>query len=141
MSTQLDYASVSAIIRPTKAARITGWLLTLLPMPLLLMGAFMMLTRAHDVTEGFTKAGYSESALPFIGLALLASVILFVIPQTAVLGALLLTAYLGGAVNHHVRAHEIVQMFFPILFAIVLWIALLCREPRLRTLLPLRRPS
>jgi hypothetical protein len=139
MTTQLDYASPTGVTRPSNAARITGWVLTLLPTPLLLMGVVMMLTHSPKVIEGFTKAGYPESAITLIGVLELVSIVLYLIPQTAVLGALLLTGYLGGAVNHHIRISEYPQAVFPVLFAVVLWLALLLRDPRLRPLLPLRR--
>ncbi len=132
-------ANDPTITLPSKAAKITGWALTLLHVPLFLMGAVMMLTHNPQAVEGFTKAGYPEAAITAIGLIELAFVILFLIPQTAILGALLLTAYLGGAVNHHIRAQEIGQMFMPILFGIIIWLALLLRDPRLRCLLPIRR--
>jgi DoxX-like protein len=63
-----------------------------------------------------------------------------VIPQTAVLGAILLTGYLGGAMRTHVRSYEgLFPVFFPVVFGAVLWVALLLRDARLRALLPLRR--
>ena len=67
----------------------------------------------------------------------LACVLLYVIPQTAVLGAILLTGYLGGAVATHVRAGE--PFWFPIIFGILIWLGLVLRDARIRALVPLRR--
>jgi hypothetical protein len=64
-------------------------------------------------------------------------VILYAIPQTAVLGAILLTGYLGGAVSTHVRAGE--PFFFPVIVGVLVWLGLVLRDPRLRSLAPLRR--
>ena len=65
--------------------------------------------------------------------------LLFVIPRTAGLGALLMTAYFGGAVAAHVRLHQ-GQWIVPVVFGIIVWAAMLLREPRLRAVLPLRKP-
>jgi hypothetical protein len=64
-------------------------------------------------------------------------VILYAIPQTAVLGAILLTGYLGGAVATHVHAGE--PWFFPVIMGVIVWLGLVLRDPRLRELAPLRR--
>jgi hypothetical protein len=89
------------------------------------------------ITEGTRKYGYPEhSAIPIVITEILCT-LLYAIPRTATLGAILLTAYLGGAVATHVRADE--PFFFPIIFGVLVWLGLLLREPRLRTLLPLRK--
>ena len=72
-----------------------------------------------------------------IGLIELTCAILYAIPRTAALGALLLTAYLGGAVATHVRAGE--PAFAPILIGVLVWGGLFCRDARVRDLLPLRK--
>ena len=71
-----------------------------------------------------------------IGITELVCTILYVIPQTAVLGAILLTGYLGGAVVTHVRMGE--PFILPALFGVVLWLGLYLRDPRLRVLIPFR---
>ena len=105
-------------------------------------GGVMDLVRPAFVLEGMIKAGYPESSLFGIGIALLISVVLYVAPPTSVLGAILLTGYLGGAVSTHVRAGDpLGRMLFPVLFAILIWGALYLRDSRLRALVPLRRSA
>jgi hypothetical protein len=91
------------------------------------------------VVEGTVKFGYSESVIVPLGMALLAGVILYVLPRTSVLGAIILTGYLGGAIDAHVRNWE---GWFPVLFAatfgVLVWLGLVLRDPQLRRLLPLK---
>ena len=76
-----------------------------------------------------------------LGIVLLACTVLYLIPRTAVLGAILLTGYLGGAVATHVRiGHPLFShTLFPVYLAVLLWGGLCLRDPRLRTLIPLRK--
>jgi hypothetical protein len=113
----------------------TGWVLTLLPMPLFMMSAAMKLSGAPEVLEGF-KDWPANVALG-IGIVELACVVLYLIPQTAVLGAVLLTGYLGGAIATHVRLGQ--PIVFPIAFGVVIWLGLFFRDARIRQLLPWRR--
>ena len=89
------------------------------------------------VTEGMTKYGYPAGVGRPLLLVEIACAVLYLIPQTAVLGAVLLTGYLGGAVATHVRAAE--PFWFPILFGVLAWLGLYLRDVRVRALLPLRR--
>jgi hypothetical protein len=74
-----------------------------------------------------------------LGIVLLACTLLYLFPKTAVLGAILLTGYLGGAVNTHVRASgSWFEILFPVVFGIIVWLGLYLRDARLRTLVPLR---
>jgi len=83
-------------------------------------------------------AGYPESTIVGIGIALLASTFLYVIPRTSILGAILLTGYLGGAVASNVRAAApLFNILFPVVFAALVWGGLWLRDQRLRQLLPL----
>ena len=87
--------------------------------------------------EGTVQFGYPEHLAGPIGLALVAATLLYVVPRTAVLGAIVLTGYLGGAVASQVRVED--PFFaFPFVFAVLVWAGLYLREPRLRALLPLR---
>lgn len=92
------------------------------------------------VTEAMTRLGYPVSQASGLGLLLLAITLLYVIPRTAVLGAVLLTAYLGGAVATHVRVEDPWLGFtlFPVYVGLAAWGGLYLREPRLRALLPFR---
>ena len=87
--------------------------------------------------EGFVRLGYPESLTLGIGIVELACAVVYVIPQTSVLGAILLTGYLGGATATHVRIGE--PFFMPIVLGVLIWGGLFLREDRLRALLPLRR--
>ena len=86
------------------------------------------------------RLGFPESTIVGMGAALLTSTALYVIPPTSVLGAILLTGYLGGAVATHVRAgHGLFEILFPVVFGALLWGGLVLRDARLRALLPLQR--
>lgn len=115
-----------------------GRVLSALTAPLFLMGVYMMLTKDPRALEGLVKYGWPESAVTTIALLELVSLVLYLVPPTSVLGATLLTGYLGGAVATHLRAGEPAVM--PVVVGVVVWGGLWLREPRLRALLPLRRP-
>jgi DoxX-like family len=102
-------------------------------------GINMIFIRSADLREAMTKFGYPESALTGMGIAVLISALLYLIPQTAILGAVLLTGYLGGAVSTHVRAAD-GMAFAPVIFGGLVWLGIFLREPRLRALLPLVQP-
>jgi hypothetical protein len=83
--------------------------------------------------------GYPESVILGLGIVLTASTLLYAIPRTAVLGAILLTGYLGGAVATHVRVGGgAFPVLFPVCIGVLLWGGLVLRDARLRSLLPLR---
>lgn len=93
------------------------------------------------VVESSQQLGYNPDSMFGIGVTLLACVALYVIPRTSALGAVLLTAYLGGAVATHVRVGNplMTHVLFPTYVAAFLWGGLLLRNPALRVLLPWRR--
>jgi hypothetical protein len=134
-----DLTSPAERPRASLAARVAGWLVALPPMGLLLMGGVMKVLRGPDVVEGFKSFGYAESVIVPIGVIELACAILYLIPQTAVLGAILLTGYLGGACATHL-AHQdpLLNVLTPVVFGVLLWVGLYLRDPRLRELAPLR---
>ncbi len=96
----------------------------------------MKLTHAAAVVEGFEHFGFEQSVLTPLGVVELFCVLLYVVPQTSVLGALLTTAYLGGATATHVRLGEAPTP--AVVLGVLIWVGLGLREPRLRALLPLR---
>ncbi len=123
----------------SKGQRWTSYLLSGLPALFLLFGSINTLLKTSQVMEGMAKYGYPESAVQPLGIAALLSVALYAIPRTAVLGAILLTGYLGGAVATHVRAGDPwFNILLPVLFGMLLWGGLYLRDERLRALLPLR---
>lgn len=115
-----------------------GCVISALPVLMLLMGVTMAFRRPPMVMDGMAKFGYPSSLILPLGIVELACTILYVIPQTAVLGAILLTGYFGGAVATHVRIGD---PGYPmaIIMGILVWLGLFLREPRLRELMPLRR--
>ena len=123
-----------------KAILWTGRVLSGLPALFLLLDGGMKLAKPEFVVKATVELGYPESVIVGLGIVLLAATILYLIPRTSILGAIVLTGYLGGAVATHVRVG---QGWFPILFPVVLgmmlWGGLCLRDERLRTLLPLRK--
>jgi uncharacterized membrane protein YphA (DoxX/SURF4 family) len=120
-----------------KALTVTGWVLTVLIALLFLFSATMKFLNPPDLSKEFVgRFGYpAETTFP-IGVVEAVCVVLFLIPQTSVLGAVLLTGYLGGAIATHVRVSD--NFVPPIVIGVMVWVALYLREPRLRALLPFR---
>ena len=121
--------------------RTIGWVLSGLVIAFLLMDATMKLLALPIVLETQEPLGFSGAGLARgLGVLLLACTLLYAAPQTAVLGAILLTGYLGGAVVTHVRVGD--PLFSHILFGVYvgvfLWLGLYLRDERLRALVPLR---
>ncbi len=116
--------------------RVISTLLTLM----LLLDGVMKLIKPPQVLEACADLGLPESTIAGIGIALLASVVLYAIPATAALGAILLTGYLGGAVMAHVRVEDPPwKIAMPIIFGGLVWLGLFLRNQRLRALVPIQR--
>jgi hypothetical protein len=116
----------------------TGRVLTALIVLFMLFDAYGKLAKIQPVLEGTVKVGYPESTIRPIGAAALLGAVLYAIPQTSVLGAIVLTGFLGGAVATHVRIADN-NYFFAIIFGIVTWLGIYFRDARLRRLIPLRQ--
>jgi DoxX-like family len=112
-----------------------GRIISALPAALLLSGGVTGLLKPAFVTEGFAHMGYPESLALSIGILELACALLYVIPRTSILGAILLTGYLGGATATHVRIGE--PFFAPVVVGALVWAGLYLRDRRLRALIPL----
>jgi hypothetical protein len=125
---------------PSKGARWTGRVMSGLAALFLLMDAVMKFVRPEVVTKGTVELGFPESVILPLGVVLLVSTLLYVVPRTAVLGAILLTGYLGGAVCTHVRVGNPLfsHVLFPVYLGALLWGGLYLRDRRVRALLPLR---
>jgi hypothetical protein len=122
--------------RGSKGMLWAGWALSgLATLALLFSGVMKLMGPAELVTE-FTRLGYPSGVILGIGLAELACAILYAVPRTAVLGAILLTGYLGGATATHVRLEE--SFLSPVIIGVLVWVGLYLREERLRRLVPLR---
>ena len=123
--------------RESKAMIWTGRVMTALPALMFLMSAGMKLAKPPMVVEGMAKSGIPEHLAVPIGILELACTIVYLIPQTAVLGAILLTGYLGGAIMTHLRIGE--AWISPAIIGVLVWGGIFLRDSRLRTLIPLRR--
>jgi uncharacterized membrane protein YphA (DoxX/SURF4 family) len=115
----------------------TGYVLSALPVLLLLFSGSMKFVKSPQLTEGFTHLGWPGEYALGLGVLELTCTILYAIPRTSVLGAILLTGYLGGAIATHVRIGE--PVFMHIILGVLVWGGLYLRDPRLRVLMPLRR--
>jgi DoxX-like family len=109
----------------------TGRIISAIPALLLGSGGVNALVKAPVVLEGTARLGYSASTLPTIGILELACIVLYVIPRTSIFGALLLTAYFGGATASHVRIGD-PTFLAPIVVGILVWAGLLLRHDGLR---------
>ena len=116
----------------------TGRALSALPVLLLLLSASLKLSHPPMVVETFVgKLGYPANMLPALAALELFCAVVYALPRTAVLGAVLLTGYLGGAVATHVRVGE--AFVVPLLLGVLVWAGLYLRDERIRALLPLRK--
>jgi DoxX-like family len=117
--------------------RWAGLIMSMLPVLMLLMSAAMKFMKPAPVVEGFAHLGFPENLALGLGILELACTIVYLIPQTSVLGAILVTGYLGGATVTHLRVGD--PFFMPVILGVLVWGGLFLREPRLRALIPLRR--
>jgi hypothetical protein len=126
----------AAQIGPVSKGRFwAGWIVTVLLALFLLMDAVMKLAKLPIVVETTVKLGYPENTILPVGIVLLACTVLYLIPRTAFLGAILLTGHLGGAVATHVHVGEsLFSIIFPIIIGVLIWGGLYLRDERLRWL-------
>ncbi len=134
-------SSINEFDRPVSSAAFWGgWVISGLPAAFLLMDGVMKLFEPMAVVEGTVKLGFSENVIVPLGITLICCVVLYLIPRTAVLGAILLTGYLGGAVASQVRVGMPLfgYILAPVYVAIFVWTGLCLRDRRMRALAPLR---
>lgn len=115
----------------------TGYIMSALPVLALVLSGVMKLMRPVDVIKGFAHFGYVESSIIPLGIVELACTALYVIPATSVLGAILMTGYLGGALATTYRIGE--GWITPAILGVLVWGGLFLRDARIRALIPLRR--
>jgi hypothetical protein len=121
-----------------------GRVLSALPVLFLLFDSAIKLVKIQPVTDAFVQLGYPDSLARGIGVLELACTLLYAIPSTSVLGAILLTGLFGGAMATHLRVGDpwLSHILFSIYLAVPMWLGLYLRDDRLRELLPLRaRPA
>jgi DoxX-like family len=134
METQTIYMKTAT---PSKSARITGWVITIICILFLLVDAVMKIANAAVSVKGSTDLGWPESQVQGLGTVLLLCTILYAIPRTAVLGAIFLSCYFGGAVALMSRMN--IPYYFPIVFGILVWVSVYLRFPALRNVFPLNK--
>ena len=115
-----------------------GRILTGLIAAFLLFDSSIKIVKAPAAVQGSVQVGYPESKVVPIGLVLLASLVLYLLPRTSILGAILLTGYLGGATATMVRISS-PWVLFPVFIGVLVWTALYLRDEHVRALIPLRR--
>ena len=121
----------------SKKATIIGWILSVLPALLLLMSAAFKFIKPAGMEEAIGALGLRMDQLAWLGPLEAAVAIIYLIPQTAVLGAILITGYLGGAILTHLRVDDF--MIIPhIVLGSLVWLGVWLRDMRLRALIPLR---
>lgn len=133
--------SATNVRRRSISATTIGRVLTALPVFFLILDGAIKFSHADGVVKSITQLGYSMELAPAIGILELACLAIYLVPNTAVLGAVLLTGYLGGAIASHLRVGNPLfsHVLFPTYIAAMIWGGLYLREPRLRALLPFRK--
>ncbi|TMA82128.1 MAG: DoxX family protein [Deltaproteobacteria bacterium] len=142
METTIHATNSDAQSAPLSKGKLwTGRIMSALPALFLLIDGVGKLVKPAPVVQGTVQLGYPESVLLGLGIVLLSCTVLYVIPRTAILGAILLTGYLGGAIATHVRVGSPLfsHILFPVYLAVLLWGGLYLRDERLRALIPFRR--
>jgi hypothetical protein len=131
-------ASEALAPSPSKIRRRAGFVLSGLPVAFLLFDSAIKLAKIRAVVEGSAQLGFSEWTARPLGLILLACVLCYLLPRTAVLGAALLTGYLGGAIAAHLRVGDPLfsHTLFPVYVALLLWGGLYLRNGRVQALAP-----
>jgi hypothetical protein len=140
----MSTAIAASITAPTsaapKTARRTGQVLTSLALLFMVFDAGIKLLQLTPAVEGTVQLGYPASAVLTIGVIELVCIALYAIPRTAVLGAVLLTGYLGGAVATHLRVGSplLTHVLFPLYIAALVWGGLYLRDARVRAVVTRR---
>jgi hypothetical protein len=119
--------------------KVVGWVISGLLAAFMLLDGVMKLVKPAPVAEAFARTGWPMDLSVTLGCILLVSTMLFLFPRTAVLGAILLTGYLGGAVATNLRLHNPLfsNTLFPVYFGVMVWMALRLREPKVKAVFPL----
>jgi amino acid transporter len=124
----------------SKGRRWAGYVLSAIPVLLLLMGAAFDLSGSEQAVQGAAQMGYPAHTVRILGALALICAVVYAIPRTAFLGAILMSAYFGAAVATHIRAGQPLYWTLPaIIVCSITWFGLYLREPRLKELLPVRR--
>jgi hypothetical protein len=125
---------------PSKAETRIGWILSIIVILFLVMDGVTKILGFSPSVEETMKLGYSENTVPVIGFILLVCTLLYFYSPTSIIGAVLLTGYLGGAIATHLRAGSPLfsHTLFPLYIGLFAWAGLYLRNYKLRYLLPVR---
>jgi hypothetical protein len=124
----------------SKAGIWAGRIISVIVVLFLIFDAAMKLIKEPHVLAASADLGYPVSSIVLIGAILLGCTLVYVIPRTSILGAVLLTGYLGGALASNLRVgHPVFQCIFPIIFGALVWVGLLLRDARLREMTVIRK--
>lgn len=125
----------------SKTSLWAGRIMSGLTVLFMLFDGISKLAMEHHVVEATTKIGYPQEVIRPLGITLLLCTILYAIPRTAIFGAILLTAYLGGAVASKVRIEDPLfsSILFGVYFGVIAWGGLFLRDERVRSIFPFRR--
>ncbi|HWR15788.1 MAG TPA: DoxX family protein [Terriglobales bacterium] len=133
-------AATQTVQMTSKKRIVAGRVLSGIAILFLVLDGIGKLVKPPAVVEGTKSLGYPESTILGIGITLLVCTIAYAIPRTSILGAILLTGYLGGAVATHVRVGNplFTHVLFPIYLGVFIWAGLYWRETKVRALIPFR---
>ena len=121
----------------SKKMKMAGWVLSVLAILLLLVDGFAKLIKPEPVIQATLQLGYPESTITTIGILAIICAIIYAIPRSAFLGAILLTGFLGGAIATHFRLNNPLfsHTLFPVYVLLFIWLGLYLRSASLRKLL------
>ena len=121
----------------SKKMKITGWVLSILAILLLLADGFGKLIKPEPVVKATLELGYPENTITTIGILVIICAIIYAIPRSALIGAILLTGFLGGAIATHFRINNPLfsHTLFPVYVLLFIWLGLYLRSASLRKLL------
>jgi hypothetical protein len=138
MTTSTTAPEPQTAAHPSTTKRKVGRVLTVLAVLFLLFDGAARAVLFQPYVDGTLRAGYPAGYSTGIGILLIVCTVLYAVPRTCILGAVLLTAYLGAATSVNLRTED--PLLFPAVFGVWVWAGVFLREPRLWALLPLRRP-
>ena len=122
--------------KQSKAMTVVGWILSILVSAFMIFASAMPKFMNPPNLKGLMdNLGWSEDSRITLGVLEAACALLYIFPRTAVLGAIVLTGYLGGATATHVRVHQ--PFFFPVVVGVIAWLGLYLRDPRIRGIVPI----
>jgi DoxX-like family len=132
-------ATTAQVVPVSKGMLWTGYIISGLVVLFMIFDGVTKVIKVPQVIAASAKIGYNAGTVVGIGATLLVCTALYVIPRTSIFGAILLTGYLGGAVDANVHSGTaLFNTSFPIMFGVLVWLGIYLRDQRLRALVPLR---